>query len=115
MGIVAWKDKPVTELIQQKEGLLALSSVFLTASFLRVLQSKIFCHVVTISFLLMYLWKPLCIVLVRCLMLKQLKYKRVIRNSLLYDKYFDLLPGVYVILRISLGNILSFSIFFVNL
>ncbi|KAL9678012.1 hypothetical protein QQ045_015850 [Rhodiola kirilowii] len=39
MVIIAWKDKPVTELIQQKEGLLALSTVFLTASFLRVLQS----------------------------------------------------------------------------
>ncbi|KAL9664328.1 hypothetical protein QQ045_019728 [Rhodiola kirilowii] len=39
MGTIAWKDKPLTELIQQKEGLLGLSSVFLTASFLRVLQS----------------------------------------------------------------------------
>uniref|UniRef100_A0A7N0UVT5 1,3-beta-glucan synthase n=1 Tax=Kalanchoe fedtschenkoi TaxID=63787 RepID=A0A7N0UVT5_KALFE len=39
MGIIAWKNKPLMELIQQKEGLLALSSVFLTASFLRVLQS----------------------------------------------------------------------------
>uniref|UniRef100_A0A7N0TVA2 1,3-beta-glucan synthase n=1 Tax=Kalanchoe fedtschenkoi TaxID=63787 RepID=A0A7N0TVA2_KALFE len=39
MGTIAWMDKPVMELIQQKEGLVGLSSVFLTASFLRVLQS----------------------------------------------------------------------------